>query len=192
MKGDSVRYMNTDKIPPSRFPVRPIDKADFRWWIAKVKPRQEKQLAFDFIDNDVEYYLPIYKKVTYRPGTNKKRVFDVPLFPGYICFAQEVPQNIFMTGRVVNLIEVKNQRKFVSELSAIYFALEHGICVEPLEGTFAIESQVEVVSGPLKGVCGVVVSIRNSKQLIVEVDSLGSAVIQVDMADVRVVGRGGK
>lgn|SRR5512133_2473366 len=178
--------MSVEKIPPSRYPERPIDKAAFRWWIAKVKPRQEKQLAFDFIDNGVEYYLPIYKKITYRPGTNKKRIFDVPLFPGYICFAQDVPQKIFVTGRVVNLIEVKNQNKFVSELSAIYFALEHGICVEPLDNTFTIESQVEVVSGPLKGICGVVASIRNSRQLVIEVDSLGAAVIQIDMGDVRV------
>jgi transcription antitermination factor NusG len=180
--------MNDEKIPPSRYPGRPIDQAAFRWWIAKVKPRQEKQLAFDFIDHGVEYYLPIYKKVTCRPGTNKKRVFEVPLFPGYICFAQDVPQKIFVTGRVVNLIEVKNQKKFVCEISAIYNALEHGICVEPLDDTFTIESQVEVVSGPLKGVCGVVVSIRNSRQLVVEVDSLGSAAVQINMGDVRVVG----
>jgi len=179
--------MSVEKIPPSRYPARPIDQADFRWWIAKVKPRQEKQLAFDFIKNGVEYYLPIYKKVTCRPGTNKKRVFEVPLFPGYICFAQEVPQKIYVTGRVVNLIEVKNQKKFVSELSAIYFALEHGISVEPLEETFTVESKVEVVSGLLKGVCGVVASIKNSKQLIIEVDCLGAAAIQIDMTDVRPV-----
>jgi transcription antitermination factor NusG len=180
--------MSVEKIPPSRYPERSIDLADSRWWIAKVKPRQEKQLAFDFINNGVEYYLPIYKKVTFRPGTNKKRVFDVPLFPGYICFAQDIPQKIFVTGRVVNLIEVKNQKKFMSELGAIYFALEHGVCVEPLEDTFTVESKVEVVSGPLKGLCGIVASIRNSKQLVVEVDNLGSAVVQIDMCDVRVIG----
>jgi len=180
--------MSVEKVLLSRYPGRPIDKADSRWWIAKVKPRQEKQLAFDFVNNGVEYYLPIYKKVTCRPGTNKKRVFEVPLFPGYICFAQDVPQKIFVTGRVVTIIEVKNQKKFVRELSAIYFALEHGLCVEPLDDTFTIESKVEVVSGPLKGVCGVVASIKNSRQLVIEVDSLGSAVLQIDMNDVRVVG----
>jgi transcription antitermination factor NusG len=179
--------MTIDKIPPSRYPERPIDQADYRWWIAKVKPRQEKQLAFDFIQNGVEYYLPIYKKVTCRPGTNKKRIFEVPMFPGYICFAQEIPQNIFVTGRVVNIIDIKNQKKFVKELNAIYYALEHNIYVEPLDDTFAIESQVEVVSGPLKGVCGAVALIKNSKQLVIEVDSLGTAVVQIDMRDVRVV-----
>lgn len=187
MKGDSVTFMTIDKIPPSRYPERPIDQADYRWWIAKVKPRQEKQLAFDFIQNGVEYYLPIYKKVTCRPGTNKKRIFEVPMFPGYICFAQEIPQNIFVTGRVVNIIDIKNQKKFVKELNAIYYALEHNIYVEPLDDTFAIESQVEVVSGPLKGVCGAVALIKNSKQLVIEVDSLGTAVVQIDMRDVRVV-----
>lgn len=181
-------HMNEENVPPSRYPGRPIDQAECRWWIAKVKPRQEKQLAFDFIDHGIEYYLPIYKKVTCRPGSKKKRVFDVPLFPGYICFAQDVPHKIFVTGRVVNLIEIKNQKKFVCDISAIYNALEHGICVEPPDDTFTIESRVEVVSGPLKGVCGVVASIKNNRQLIIEVDSLGAAVVQIEMNDVRVVG----
>ena len=39
--------------PPARFPARAITEAAAPWWVAKVKPRQEKAIAFDFIRNSV-------------------------------------------------------------------------------------------------------------------------------------------
>ena len=176
-----------EKIPPSRFPNTPIEQAKERWWIAKVKPRQEKQLAFDFLEFGIEYYLPLYEKLTIRPGTNKKRYFKVPLFPGYICFAQNVPQDIFKTGRVVNLIEIKNQNRFIKEISSIYMAFEHGLVVEPVTQPIAVHSQVEVTSGILKGIQGVVNSINDQLSLILEVDGLGSAAVHIDVSQVRVI-----
>lgn len=176
-----------EQTPPSRFPDIPIEQANSRWWVAKVKPRQEKQLAFDFIEYGIEYYLPIYRKISVRPGTNKKRAFDVPLFPGFICFAQDTPKDIFITGRVVNLIEIKNQKRFVCELSAVYNAIEHGYTIEPLTEPIALDTKVEVISGMLKGIQGVVASIKNRDKLILAVNGLGYATVQIEMAQIRVI-----
>lgn len=177
----------SEKTPPSRFPERPISAATERWWVAKVKPRMEKQLAFDFIKFGVEYYLPLFKKVTFRPGTNKKRIFIVPLFPGYICFAQDTPKDIFRTGRVVNIIEIRYQQRFIKELEQVRFALEGGFQVEPIDETFEIETTVEVISGTLRGVRGVIASIKNNRKLVISVEGLGQAAVQVDMNQVRPV-----
>ncbi len=177
----------TEQIPISRFPAVPIEQACCRWWVAKVKPRQEKQLAFDFMKNGVEYYLPLYKKTTIRPGTNKKRLSTVPLFPGYICFSQDIPKDIFLTGRVVNLIEIKNQKRFVKELSAIYYAFECGYSVEPVSEPVMPNTKVEIISGMLRGIQGVVASIRNNVHLILEVSGLGCAAVQIDMGQVRII-----
>ena len=176
-----------EQTPPSRFPNIPIEQSCCRWWVAKVKPRQEKQLAFDFLKSGIEYYLPIYRKVSVRPGTNKKRIFDIPLFPGYICFAQETPKDVFITGRVVNIIEVKNQKRFIRELSAVYQTIERGCDIEPLAEPVALDTKVEVISGMLKGIQGVVASIKNRVMLILEVSGLGRAAVQIEMAQVRVI-----
>jgi transcription antitermination factor NusG len=173
--------------PPSRFPDRPIDQAQAKWWIAKVKPRQEKQLAFDFLNFGIEYYLPLFKNVTFRPGTNKKRTFIVPLFPGYICFSQDIPKDIYRTGRVVNLIEIRHQKRFIKELSQIYLALEQGFTIEPVDCSFEIESKVEIISGTLKGVRGVVANIKDNRRMILSVDGLGQAAVQVDMGQVKAI-----
>ena len=176
-----------EKTPPSRYPERPIEQAEAKWWIAKVKPRQEKQLAFDFLNFGIEYYLPLYNKVTFRPGTNKKRTFIVPLFPGYICFSQDVPRDIYRTGRVVNLIEIRHQQRFIKELSQIYMALEKGFTLEPVDFSFDIETKVEIISGTLKGIRGIVANIKNNRRLILSVDCLGQAAVQVDMGQVKAI-----
>ena len=38
------------KNPPARFPKRTIREATDPWWIVKVKSRQEKALANDFLE----------------------------------------------------------------------------------------------------------------------------------------------
>lgn len=176
-----------ENTPPSRFPVAPIEQAQGRWWLAKVKPRQEKQLAFDFVDFKVEYYLPLYKKVTFRPGTNKKRISVVPLFPGYICFAQDIPKDIFRTGRVVDIIEIKNQSRFVQEISSIYAAIENGYVVQPFTGTVELKTPVEIISGSLKGIKGIVSTIKDQSTVVLEVGGLGAASVVIDISQLKIL-----
>jgi transcription antitermination factor NusG len=171
--------------PPARFPARAIGEAVGPWWVAKVKPRMEKALAFDFVKNNVEYYLPMYVKVARRKDNNKPRKSVIPLFPGYICFAMETPRNIFITGRVVNIVEIRNQQRFIGELTQIYTALEAGIPLEPCEYSFEPGNAVVVHRGPLRGVRGVISRISDQYKLILSVDCLGSAVVTIDAAMVK-------
>lgn len=62
---------------PERFPDRPLNEAEEHWWVAKVKPRQEKLLAADFFQEGIEYYLPLYVKTLPVP---------VPATPVYFMF----------------------------------------------------------------------------------------------------------
>ena len=177
--------------PPSRYPERPLNEAPERWWIAKVKPRQEKLLAFDFIDNGIEFYLPFYTKVSLRPGTKKHRKSILPLFPGYISFSQKVPHEIFSTGRIVNIITIRHQQRFVRELMQIERALNNGFPIEPVLEAFHEEEEVVVTHGSLKGIRGVVASVRNNRKLILTVECLGHASMEIDMSCVRSVKSGG-
>lgn len=173
---------STATSPPMRFPDRPIDAAEHRWWIAKVKPRQEKQLALDFFNEEIEYFLPLYTKNTPRTGTGSRRLFQIPLFPGYICFAQETPHRIYLSGRVVNLIEIRHQKRFIRELNQIYFVCKGSFPLEPhgeanhlLPGT-----PVAITVGPLKGLTGTVIKGSGASRLILSVTGLGNAAVQID------------
>ncbi|MBD3346269.1 MAG: hypothetical protein GF401_14535 [Chitinivibrionales bacterium] len=172
--------------PPARYPERPIAGATDPWWIAKLRPRQEKALAVDCIKRDIEYYLPFYTKTVRRKDNNKPRKSVLPLFPGYISYTAPpgFQQDIFKTGRVVKIIEVKHQKRLIKELGQIYRCLEENAPLEPVE-TFVTGDVVQIKSGPLRGVTGVVAKIQNVHKLVLTVEGLGRAAMVVDAADLR-------
>lgn len=174
-------------IVPSRFPDRPLDAANEKWWVAKVKPRQEKLLAEDFLHYHIEYYLPLYVRNTPRKGSKSPRLFHIPLFPGYIAFSQDKPNNIFSSGRVVNLIEIKNQKRFIRQLNQIYFLLQGNAPVEPAGETYDEGTEVEIIKGPFVGTRGIL-SKNTAAGIILNVDCLGVATLKIDIAWVKQVG----
>lgn len=174
-----------DENPPPRYPDRRIHESEGTWWIAKIKPRQEKALAFDLIRHEIEYYLPMYTKVVRRRDNNKPRKSVLPLFPGYISFCTPIvggENKLYATRRVVRVVEVRHQRRFMDELEQIYYTLDLGIALAPFEPPrdYAPGEMVEVRSGPLRGIRGSVVRIAAGHKLVLSVEGLGRAAVSVD------------
>jgi transcription antitermination factor NusG len=180
---------NVTDNPPARFPDRPIGAAELPWFVAHVKPRQEKAVADDCLRLGVEYYLPMFTKVTRRRDNNKPRKSVLPLFPGYISFAgtRETKPRLYATGRIANIIEIKQQKKFIAELGQIYALLEKGVRLEPLTVNFKTGPDVRILAGPMRGITGKITSIKNQRRLILSVEGLGQAVIMVDASTVQPV-----
>ncbi len=176
--------------PPARYPQRPISESEFPWWVAKVKPRQEKALAHDLIKKEIEYYLPMCTKVTRRKDNNKPRKSIVCLFPGYVsfCASKGAERSIYSTNRIVNLIEVRNQSHFKNELEQIYHAFDLGISVEPvIDENLSAGKLVEVVSGPMRSLQGTIVKVHSGHKLILSVNVLGKAAVSIDASLVKPV-----
>jgi transcriptional antiterminator RfaH len=180
--------------PPARFPDRPIAEAPGPWCIAHVKPRMEKALADDCVKSSIEYYLPLVTKVTRRKDNNKPRKSILPLFPGYLSFCgiKETYFELYRTGRIAAIIEIKHQKRFITELSQIYSLLEKGVPLEPCAISLSAGQLVQVDGGPLRGVRGVVVTLKSQRRLILSVEGLGQAMMTVDAALVKPVDETGE
>lgn len=168
--------------PPSRFPNIPILETTNDWFIAKVRARQEKALAFDMMANGLGYYLPVFTKSIKRPDTGKKRTSILPLFPSYIPFeCGSVPSWLTKSERVTAIIEIKGQNRFRQQLHAVYQAREYGLAVSCLsENEFALGQQVRLLEGPCAGVVGTVVKLISECILVIQVEGLGYAGIRVN------------
>lgn len=179
------------KNPPARYPKRPIHEAEGPWCIAKVKPRQEKALAGDFINKEIEYYLPMYTKVTRRRDNNKPRKSVLCLFPGYIsfCMGSLHENDLYTTNRIVNLVKVKNQTEFKRQLEQIYVTYDLGVPIEPITDFSSLPpgQDVQVVSGPMRGLAGTIVKIHSDHKLILAVDVMGKASVTIDASMVEPV-----
>ena len=175
--------------PPARSPDRPIDSAPLPWFVAHVKPRQEKALADDCLRFGIEYYLPMMIKITRRKDNNKPRKSVLPLFAGYLSFAgtRETHTRLYATGRVARILEIRNQKKFIAELGQVYSLLEKGVPLEPCTLSFAEGDEVYIEAGPLRGIRGVITTVRDQDRLILTVECLGRAMTTIDAAMVKPV-----
>jgi transcription antitermination factor NusG len=145
------------------------------WFLLRTRSRQEKVIAADLSARRVPNFLPLIRCVRFYGG--RKAVVEMPLFPGYV-FLRGTAENAYSldrAGRVAQIIVIGNQRKVNWELRNIDFAL---VSEAPLHRFpyLKVGVRVEVRSGPLRGLQGVIESRGKRDRLILQVDILGTAV----------------
>ena len=178
--------MNVSENPPIIWPeVESIREYTGQWWVAHTKSRNEKALAHDLISREISYFLPMTWKVRRKSRRTIKSL--LPLFSGYLFFCGDDNQRteLLKTDRVANLIEVKDQEKFLGELEQIERVLQTGTTLMPHKYV-KVGQKCRVVAGPLMGLQGIVVNTKGMMRLVLQVDMLGQAAsveIDIDMIE---------
>jgi transcription antitermination factor NusG len=162
----------SDNPPVLTESVQDISSLTGTWWVAHTKARCEKALAWDLIDRDIPYFLPMAQKVAFWGG--RKRQVLSPVFPSYVffCGGGEDRAGVFATRRVCQIIEVRQREQFVSELQAVHLALssKHSLDLYPHA---AVGRRCRVAQGPLQGIEGVVIQKNGATHLVLNVSMLG-------------------
>ncbi len=152
-----------------------------RWWVAQTRSRNEKALAWQLAQKNIQYFLPMTWKVHSSRGRKLRSL--IPLFGGYLFFCGGEDDRIeaLKTNRIANIIEVICQDRFVQELLPIERALKLGKPLTPHE--FLKSGQrCRVKAGPLMGTEGFVVTTAKNTRLILQVEMLGHAAsMEIDM-----------
>jgi transcriptional antiterminator RfaH len=150
------------------------------WWVAHTKSRNEKALAHDLIRKEMSYFLPMSWRVRRRKGRTIRSL--LPLFSGYVFFCGQENERTELrrTNRVANIIEVKDQERFVNELLQIEQALRVGAPLSPHKYIKAGQPY-RIIAGPLADLQGIVVKTKNATRLVLQIDMLGQAAsVEVD------------
>lgn len=167
--------------PPSKTFEGSILEKDGTWWIAKVKPRQEKVFAFDLLEQGIDYYLPFYEKKTKR-NDGKIRKSQLVLFPSYVPFIIENPFNLLRKDRVVTFLPIGIQQKFKKNLQFILLANQTSTLIEPVTDYEKYEegNTVEIIDGCLTGATGKIVMYAIDKgTVILSIAYLGFAKVEI-------------
>ena len=121
----------------------------------------------------------------------------LPLFSGYLFFCCEESQRVelWRTNRVANIIEVKDQQRFLAELLQIEQALQAGVPLAPHKYIKAGQ-RCRIIGGALADLQGIVVrppkyktersggavKAKNTIRLVLQIDMLGQAAsVEVDI-----------
>lgn len=128
--------------------------------------------------------LPTQKSV--RKYERKTVSFDKPIFPNYV-FLQIDPRNakrVYQSDYVANLLEVIDQQTFAQQLDDILLALreEYEVMLAPQVVPGRV---VRIVSGPLRGMQGIVEQRSGKVLVLLRLDFIRqSAAVRVEASDV--------
>ena len=184
--GIALQYADDQQALSGKTPVAVSQQyipapADLRkWFVLHTKSRQEKVVADFYRQHNIEYVLPLVSKTTYYG--RRKIKSELPLFPGYV-FIRGAAQDAYAADRnhrLIRIIPVFDQVRLEEELRHLIRALQAD---QPLDRhpQLVMGVRVEVQSGPLQGVRGVVESRLKCDRLILQVNILGQAVsVEVD------------
>jgi len=158
------------------------EAAEGDWFLLRTRSRHEKVVASTLSARGVANYLPLVTHLRHY-GVQKELV-ELPVFPGYVFLRGSAEDAYCMdrAGRVAQIIPIADQQQVNWELRNIYLALRTDV---PLHNYQYLKKgvRVEVRSGPLRGLQGVIECRSKRDRLILQVETLGTAVsLEVDGA----------
>ena len=146
-------------------------------WIAVyTKSRHEQIVVNELNKKNIESYCPMFKER--RQWSDRKKWVHFPLFRSYVFANIEINENIY----VLQTIGVNKIVKFQEKISIIPDQVIDNI-KNIIEGGYNVEQtdyfikgdEVRVVSGPLKGLDGVVLDLRGANKIIIKIESIQQA-----------------
>ena len=146
-------------------------------WIAVyTKSRHEQTVVNELNKKNIESYCPMFKER--RQWSDRKKWVHFPLFRSYVFANIEIMENIY----VLQTIGVNKIVKFQEKISIIpdqvidnmKNIIEGGYNIEQ-EDYFIKGDEVRVVSGPLKGLDGVVLDLRGANKIIIKIEAIQQA-----------------
>jgi len=147
------------------------------WTCVRSRPRWEKKFAAWAAGQRLPHFLPVYARETI--SHRKRRIAELPLFPGYVFVAGNYDKGAFSrAGSVAYLLKPRSPRE-AEELSLqlrhVWQGLEQGTHPTPAREIDPGE-EVEIGSGPLMGTQGRLLRRGGDMSLILWVNMLGTGV----------------
>lgn len=173
----------------SSTPVGPGVCLTAQWYAACTRPRHEKQVARQLEERGIEHFLPLYRSM--RRWKDRRKELDLVLLPGFV----------FVRMALINRLQVlqlPGVTRFVSfsglpaplpaeDVDALRNGVLQNVRLE-CHPFLTVGRRVRVVSGPLRGVHGILVRHKKKKddcRLVISLEAIMRSVcLEIDEADV--------
>jgi transcription antitermination factor NusG len=159
------------------------------WYAIRVRSNCEKTVLVALAGKGYEVFLPTYR--TRRRWSDRYKQIDSPLFSGYTFCRLDASRRlpVLTTPGVVSIVGTSAGPLPIEEreMDSVRMLVSSGLIVGPFP--FLREGQfVALESGPLAGVEGVIVNVKNQFRLVVSISLLQRSIsVEIDRAWVRPV-----
>ena len=148
-----------------------------KWIAVYTKSRHEKVVIQELENKNIEAYCPLFKER--RQWSDRKRWVEFPLFRSYVFAKIELKNSIYIlqTMGVHHIIKFQGNISIIPDeiIQNIKSMIDGGFTIEQVE-YFVKGDEVIVVDGPLKGMDGIVVKIKNENKLVLKVAAIQQAI----------------
>ncbi len=149
------------------------------WYVIYTKSRQEKTLSDKLSAAGYEVYLPLVRKQS--QWSDRKKIVEVPLFNSYVfiknVYEKEKLRDFkgFVGFLVYNKMPARVTAKEIEILKSV---IQYGFDISDTGDTNILDkgSKVMVMTGPLKGMTGELVSIADHDWFIINFENFGNSI----------------
>lgn len=163
------------------------DPLEFPWYAVRVKARFERVVFEHLTGKGLRCFLPLYRER--RRWSDRMKLVELPLFPGYVFCSLDIQRRlpVLQTPGVMHFVSFNNEPAPVDplEIRNLQTATSAGVPLAPWP--FLREGQrVEVVRGPMRGLTGILLKIRDEFRVIISVTLLmRSVAVEIDREAIR-------
>ena len=147
-----------------------------KWIAVYTKSRHEQIVINELSKKNIESFCPMFKER--RQWSDRKKWVHFPLFRSYVFARIHLKENIFVlqTIGVNKIIKFQNKISIIPEqvINDIKNVVDGGYKIQQVD-YFIKGDEVSVVSGPLKGVNGIIQDLKGDSRLIMKVEAIRQA-----------------
>ena len=147
-----------------------------KWIAVYTKSRHEQIVINELSKKNIESFCPMFKER--RQWSDRKKWVHFPLFRSYVFARIHLKENIFVlqTIGVNKIIKFQNKISIIPEqvINDIKNVVDGGYKIQQVD-YFIKGDEVSVISGPLKGVNGIIQDLKGDSRLIMKVEAIRQA-----------------
>jgi transcription antitermination factor NusG len=161
------------------------------WYAIYIRPRAEKKAKFLLEEKGIDCYLPLKK--TLRQWSDRKKWVELPVISGYIFVHIEMKERleVLQTDFVLAFVTWLGQYAVIPDEQITAMKQMLGQEVYRVETDFEkyhINQEVRVISGPLTGMKGFLVKVKNRKKIMIRIDHIQvNMMVEVPAAHIEVL-----
>jgi transcription antitermination factor NusG len=170
---------------------KPAPEKEVRWYAVYVDSRAEKKVEKELTNKGIENYLPL--KTTLRRWSDRKKLVDLPLIPGYI-FVRILYKSylsVLQTQHIVGFVRFEGKPAAIPErqidfLKRMLKQTEYSweVSVE----RFTPGQLVEIIAGPFIGLQAELIAIKGKKRVGVRIEQINNVLlVDIPMEDLTVI-----
>lgn len=161
------------------------------WFVMRTKPRNEFKVYDQIIGKEIEIFLPKVEKI--RIWSDRRKKIFVPLFPSYVFIYGNNEERIKAISNTTGAMGYLMYRKRPAvitekEIENIKISLiePERVKIDTIQITEG--DVVEITYGPFIGLTGIIMEIRGSYKLVVNITELSASLnIELNASEVKLI-----